>query len=413
MHEPLTRQAISVPPEWAPQKAIWTAWPASAEEWDGDLESPRREVAALVRALHPLQPRAPARCGRGGGRIGARGSGGRGRARSRPLRRYLAARHRPDLRADAGRGRRPHIQHQWLGRQVSTSPTTPLSAKRSRVLPARLSAASISCWRAGRIDQDGEGTVLTTRECLLNSNRNGWTEAQGRGSVARGAAACAQDRSGSSAALCNDHTDGHIDNIARFVAPGVVVCQSAGRRRRSQCRYVWRRSRARSRRRPTRAGRTLQVIRIPVPWPRSRDEEGEIVPASHMNFLIGNGVVVVPVYGTPSGATRGRSPAGGLSRPRSRGPALARHISVRRRRIVSTASRSSSRRKGQDASTHRRRHPGRALGHDWRPTSPSVEEPGARGRAERRASDPAVRAVPGHLLSASTGPKHGSRPPIP
>src|SRR5215207_1208948 len=42
---------ISVPAEWAPQKAIWTAWPADPDEWNGDLASPRRDVAALVRAL--------------------------------------------------------------------------------------------------------------------------------------------------------------------------------------------------------------------------------------------------------------------------------------------------------------------------------------------------------------------------
>ncbi|HST12177.1 MAG TPA: agmatine deiminase family protein, partial [Terriglobales bacterium] len=42
---------ISVPPEWAPQKTIWTAWPADLEQWDGDLEAPRRDVAALVWAL--------------------------------------------------------------------------------------------------------------------------------------------------------------------------------------------------------------------------------------------------------------------------------------------------------------------------------------------------------------------------
>ena len=42
---------MSVPPEWAPQKAIWTAWPADPEEWNGDLASPRRDVAGLVRAL--------------------------------------------------------------------------------------------------------------------------------------------------------------------------------------------------------------------------------------------------------------------------------------------------------------------------------------------------------------------------
>lgn len=44
---------VSVPAEWAPQKAIWTAWPSSADEWAGDLDSPRRDVANLVRALAP------------------------------------------------------------------------------------------------------------------------------------------------------------------------------------------------------------------------------------------------------------------------------------------------------------------------------------------------------------------------
>src|SRR5690348_18409010 len=43
--------ATFVPPEWAPQKAIWTAWPADADEWNGDLETPRKDVAALVLAL--------------------------------------------------------------------------------------------------------------------------------------------------------------------------------------------------------------------------------------------------------------------------------------------------------------------------------------------------------------------------
>ena len=47
----VTTEAVSVPPEWAPQKAIWTAWPADPDEWNGDLASPRRDVAGLVRAL--------------------------------------------------------------------------------------------------------------------------------------------------------------------------------------------------------------------------------------------------------------------------------------------------------------------------------------------------------------------------
>ena len=42
---------IIVPAEWAPQKALWTAWPADAHEWAGNLDAPRADVAALVHAL--------------------------------------------------------------------------------------------------------------------------------------------------------------------------------------------------------------------------------------------------------------------------------------------------------------------------------------------------------------------------
>src|SRR6516162_4224943 len=47
----MTGPAITIPGEWEPQKAIWTAWPADAREWSGDLEAPRRDVAAWVHAL--------------------------------------------------------------------------------------------------------------------------------------------------------------------------------------------------------------------------------------------------------------------------------------------------------------------------------------------------------------------------
>ena len=47
----MTGQNFSIPAEWEPQKAIWTAWPADAGEWNGDLDAPRRDVAALVHAL--------------------------------------------------------------------------------------------------------------------------------------------------------------------------------------------------------------------------------------------------------------------------------------------------------------------------------------------------------------------------
>jgi len=45
--------SLILQPEWAPQSAIWTAWPAAPEQWNDDLESPRRDVAALIEALAP------------------------------------------------------------------------------------------------------------------------------------------------------------------------------------------------------------------------------------------------------------------------------------------------------------------------------------------------------------------------
>jgi agmatine deiminase len=147
----------------------------------------------------------------------------------------------------------------------------------------------------GAVDWDGEGTILTTRECLLNPNRNPlMTPDDVRGLLgdALGARAVIWIERG----LLNDHTDGHVDNIARFVAPGVVVCQSPSgaddphaERLKEIAAFLKQQRDAR--------GRMLQVIEIPSPG-RVEDEDGEVVPASHMNFIIGNATVVVPTYGT-------------------------------------------------------------------------------------------------------------------
>jgi agmatine deiminase len=148
----------------------------------------------------------------------------------------------------------------------------------------------------GAIEHDGEGTVLATREVLLNANRNRWTEEQAEDALRQ--ALGAEKIIWLDAGLKNDHTDGHVDNIARFVGPGHVVCQSpsgADDPNREILDAV-----ARALKRATDArGRKLRVSRIPGPG-LMLDGAGEAAPASHMNFVIANGVVVVPVYGTPS-----------------------------------------------------------------------------------------------------------------
>jgi agmatine deiminase len=148
----------------------------------------------------------------------------------------------------------------------------------------------------GAIEQDGAGTILATRQTLLNDNRNGWTEAE--------AEAALRDAFGAKKiiwldrGLLNDHTDGHIDAIARFVGPARVVCQSPEGADDPNAEIL--NEIARTLEAATDAlGRKLDVIHIPSPG-LVIDDIGEIAPASHVNFVIANGVVAVPVYGTPS-----------------------------------------------------------------------------------------------------------------
>ncbi len=148
----------------------------------------------------------------------------------------------------------------------------------------------------GAVDHDGEGTILTTRQTLLNPNRNGWTKAQAEAALA--AAFGAKKVIWIDEGLKNDHTDGHIDNIARFVGPGRVVCQApAGDD--DPNRVTLDAIAATLEGATDSSGRRLQVTRIPGVG-LYRNALGEVSPASHMNFVIANGLVVVPVYGTPT-----------------------------------------------------------------------------------------------------------------
>jgi agmatine deiminase len=297
MLESLSEQAISVPPEWAPQKAIWTAWPADAEEWNGDLASPRRDVAALVRALAPsnhvrllvaggeaeasaraaLEDAAeliPARYGdiwlRDTGPIFARTATG-----------PIALR----FQTNGWGGKFDLLDDATVGDEIARLARTP-ARKFDFVL------------EGGAVEHDGEGTFLATRETLLNANRNGWNEAQAEAALAEAFGARKivwLDRG-----LLNDHTDGHIDVLARLVGPARVVCQSpygADDPNADVLAEV-----ARTLEAATDAlGRRFGVVRIPSPG-RVVNELGDALPASHMNFVIANGVVAVPVYGTPSAA---------------------------------------------------------------------------------------------------------------
>jgi len=291
----LTRTAIAVPAEWAPQKAVWTAWPADAVEWNGDLEAPRRDVAALVRALGPAN------------RVRLLVNGPEAEASARAaldgVAELVPARYGDIWLRDTGpifaRGPEGRLALRFKFNSWGCKYELPDDATVGDDI-ARLAGTPVRRFdfvlEGGAIDHDGEGTILTTRQTLLNPNRNGWTKDEAEHALRE--AFGAEKLIWIDEGLKNDHTDGHIDNIARFVGPGRVACQSpagADDPNAATLDQI-----ARSLENATDAsGRKLEVIRIPGVG-LYRNALGEIAPASHMNFIIANDVVVVPVYGTPT-----------------------------------------------------------------------------------------------------------------
>ncbi len=289
-------QRVSVPAEWAPQQAIWTAWPADPGEWNGDLAGPRSDVAGLVRVLSRSN------------RVRLLVSGGEAEASARvelggaaelvPVRYgdiWLRDTGPIFARAASGLVALRFRTNGWGGKYQLPGDDT-VGDDLARLAGATL--RKFDCvLEGGAIDQDGEGTILTTRQTLLNQNRNGWTEAEAEALLreAFGARKIVWLDQG----LRNDHTDGHIDAIARFVAPGRVVCQSPAGDDDPNAAVLDEIARALEAATDAK-GRRLDVIRIPSPG-LVIDEAGEIAPASHVNFVIANGIVAVPVYGTPSG----------------------------------------------------------------------------------------------------------------
>ena len=289
---------IVTPAEWAPQKAVWTAWPADANEWNGDLETPRRDVAALIRALAIAGNKV--RLLVNGDEAKASATAALGDAAE-----IIPAKYGDIWLRDTG----PIFAHAGNSKVALRFKTNSWGGKYD--LPddatvgddvARLADTPIRRFdfvlEGGAVDHDGEGTSLATEQTLLNPNRNGWTKDAAEKALAEAFGTRKVIWIGEG--LKNDHTDGHIDNIARFVAPGRVVCQAPAGPDDPNAEIL--NAIATSLEKATDAmGRHLDVVRIPGVG-LYRNALGEISPASHMNFLIANDVVVVPIYGTATEA---------------------------------------------------------------------------------------------------------------
>jgi agmatine deiminase len=276
------------PAEWAPQRALFTAFPSHGNLWEADLQPAQAEVAAMVRQLAKTVPvklladgveaAAAARAAVGGaaevfdvafGDIWLRDTG--------PI--FTGPETAARFRFNG-----------WGGKYDLPGDDT-VGAHVAGLMGAAVDQVD-AILEGGAIEYDGGGLILTTEQCVLNPNRNpGWTKAEAERVL--GAALGARRVLWLGDGLLNDHTDGHVDNLARFVAPGTVAIPEAWTAEDPNA-HVFADAAAR-----LRAG-GLAVVGIPSVGAYEMD--GELVPASHMNWIISNGQVVVPLYGGPSDA---------------------------------------------------------------------------------------------------------------
>jgi agmatine deiminase len=276
------------PPEWAEHQWVWIGFPSHPDLWEDDLAAGREEVLAFARAVHA------------GGRgeevrlVAADPASARVAREMAPFATVVQEMFGDIWLRDTG----PLILkgggdlaaasfgfNGWGGKyDLEGDDTIGLRLAETAGLDARRHRWILE---GGAIDVDGTGLAVTTEQCLLNPNRNpelGREEIEARLRSDLGIERLLWLGEG----LLNDHTDGHVDNLARFISEGrIAIPVPFGKDDPNEAVYRDARERAEA--------FGLRVVGLPSPGRVERD--GEIIPASYMNFYIGNAAVVVPTYG--------------------------------------------------------------------------------------------------------------------
>lgn len=150
----------------------------------------------------------------------------------------------------------------------------------------------------GSIHVDGEGTLLTSEQCLLNPNRNpGLTRAEIEDNLKAWLGVSTIIWLGQG--LENDDTDGHVDNLACFARPGVVLASSCEDPA-DPNHAVLEDNLARLRAATDAAGRKLEIVTLPIP--SYREGGAGRLAVNYTNFYLPNGGVVAPSFDDPNDA---------------------------------------------------------------------------------------------------------------
>jgi len=280
-----------MPAEWRPHARCWMAWPCNATIWPRGMEVARLNFAAVVRAILQFEPvtllvqpqdRAAA----------YQLCGGQVDYWEYPLDDSWMRDFGPTFVRNAageqagvnwqfnGWGKYPHANDQHVAQHILEHLKLP-----------RIDAPLVL--EGGAIHVDGEGTVLTTEQCLLHPNRNPTLSKEQIEELVL-ANLGAQKIIWLQQGLKDDDTDGHIDEIACFVAPGMVLALVGGDR--DDIDYQPLQNNLNRLREATDArGRKLEIVTLQQPEVAYKGDER--LSQSYINFYIDNGGVVMPAFG--------------------------------------------------------------------------------------------------------------------
>ena len=293
-----------MPAEWEPHASTWIAWPHNEETWPADLERVRVFHTALACALAPhevvhimVQDAAMARDVES--RLRFAGCTGNYATHVIPTndawcRDYGATfviRH-DDETALPKRVGIDWSFNSWGHKYPPFDADNAAAPRMARVLGDMSVSGGITL-EGGAIDVNGQGLVLTTEACLLNPNRNPDVDRRGLESKLQsilGASQVVWLGQG----LAGDDTDGHVDQVARFVGPNRIAIVADddpasanyeplqdNRRRLEEARNA--------------AGQPFEIVTLPSPPPSYHHDQR--LPASYANFYVANGCVLLPEFG--------------------------------------------------------------------------------------------------------------------
>ena len=282
-----------MPAEWEPHERCLMAWPARAALWGDRLEQAKADYAAVASAIARFEPVLM---------LANPGNDAR-EARERCAGIEVAE---VELDDSWTRDSGPLVVSEgddrvgvdfgfngWGGKYVPFDRDAALARRALELLAIAREDATELVLEGGAITVDGEGTLITTQTAVLNDNRNpGRGRADVEAALARHlgiekviwlAAGLAEDRD----------TDGHVDNVCHFVAPGRVLVQTEpDPRKPNHARLAANAEQLRSS--SDAKGRPLEVLELPL-LPYLDDARPTVVP--YLNLYLANGAAVVPVTG--------------------------------------------------------------------------------------------------------------------